>query len=113
MTAAALPTREAVAHLLEQLLEVPVIIRFVPPAATPGPLPDAVVALYARADDEVGAVWTSSLQFAAFAGAAMTRIHLSVAREQIARGRLGDMVEENFREIMNVGSSLFNAILVR
>jgi hypothetical protein len=55
----------------------------------------------------------SELTFAAYASAAMTRFPLAHAESAIAKGVLDGSMLENFTELMNVGSALFNSLLPR
>jgi len=51
----------------------------------------------------------SDVDFAAFSGAALAMIPKVVAAEAIKAGELSDTLFDNFREVVNVFSSLLNA----
>ena len=66
------------------------------------------MAVYVHDDGSPAGVWVSTVTFAASAGAALTGIQSAVVEGQIESDRLADMALDNFRELMNVGASLFN-----
>lgn len=102
-----LPTATAVRTLLSQLVGREVTVKPVP--AVPAAKGTQVVAVYVHDDGSLASVWVSTVECAAVAGAALTGIPAAQVDQQIDRDRLGDMVLDNFRELMNVGASLFNA----
>ncbi|HEX7097266.1 MAG TPA: hypothetical protein VF183_15375 [Acidimicrobiales bacterium] len=67
-----------------------------------------VVGRYLDDDGELAALVVSDLAFAAISGAALAMIPKVVVDEAIKRGQLSDTLVENFREVVNVFSSLLN-----
>src|SRR5262245_12253166 len=75
-------------------------------------LPDGdvlIVGRYLDDDGDVAALLVSDLEFAAISGAALAMIPKVVADEAITHGELTDALLDNFREVVNVFSSLLNA----
>jgi hypothetical protein len=68
-----------------------------------------VVGRYLDDAGETAALLVSDLDFAAFSGAALAMIPKVVAAEAIKAGALSDTLLDNFREVVNVFSSLLNA----
>jgi hypothetical protein len=68
-----------------------------------------IVGRYLDDDGETAALLVSDVDFAAFSGAALAMIPKVVAGEAIKAGELTDALSENFREVVNVFSSLLNA----
>jgi hypothetical protein len=67
------------------------------------------VGRYLDDDGETAALLVSDVDFAAFSGAALAMIPTVVAAEAIRAGDLSDTLFDNFREVVNVFSSLLNA----
>jgi hypothetical protein len=75
-------------------------------------LPDdevIIVGRYLDDDGDVAALLVSDIDFAAISGAALAMIPKVVAAEAIKQGQLTDTLIDNFREVVNVFSSLLNA----
>jgi hypothetical protein len=68
-----------------------------------------IVGRYLDDDGETAALLVSDVDFAAFSGATLAMIPKVVAGEAIKAGELTDALSENFREVVNVFSSLLNA----
>lgn len=68
-----------------------------------------VVGRYLDDDGEIAAVVVSDIDFAAISGAALAMIPKVVADEAIKSGELTEALFDNFREVVNVFSSLLNA----
>jgi hypothetical protein len=68
-----------------------------------------IVGRYLDDDGEIAALVVSDLEFAAFSGAALAMIPKVVAAEAVKAAELGDTLFDNFREVVNVFSSLLNA----
>jgi hypothetical protein len=68
-----------------------------------------IVGRYLDDDGEIAALLVSDLEFAAYSGAALAMIPKVVAGEAIKAAELGDTLFDNFREVVNVFSSLLNA----
>ena len=105
-TALVLPSPNAVRAMISQLIGGNVAVKPLP--GVPAHSGTSVVAVYVHDDDTPAAVWVSTVPFAASASAALTGILPAVVEEQIRRDRLADMILDNFRELMNVGASLFH-----
>ena len=107
MTIQTLPTIDGVRRLLSQLLGQPVTVTPGTPFVA-GPKTPSIVAVYARDDGAIASAWAADVPLAAWAGAALTLIPANVAQACISQGRLTDMTCENYQELMNVASTLFN-----
>jgi|EndMetStandDraft_8_1072994.scaffolds.fasta_scaffold71105_2 hypothetical protein len=68
-----------------------------------------IVGRYLDDAGETAALLVSDVDFAAFSGAALAMIPKVVAAEAIKAGELSDNLFDNFREVVNVFSSLLNA----
>jgi hypothetical protein len=68
-----------------------------------------IVGRYLDDDGETAALLVSDVDFAAISGAALAMIPKVVAGEAIKTGELSETLFDNFREVVNVFSSLLNA----
>jgi hypothetical protein len=68
-----------------------------------------IVGRYLDDDGEIAALLVSDIEFAAISGAALAMIPKVVAAEAIKANELTDALFDNFREVVNVFSSLLNA----
>ncbi len=75
----------------------------VDPSKTP-----AVLITFHNDEGGLQALWAADLRFAAFSAAALTMVPLPVAEEAVSAGKLPEDLMDCFREVANVGSSLFN-----
>jgi hypothetical protein len=81
-------------------------------AAKRGALTDEdplIVGRYLDDQGDTAALLVSDLEFAAFSGAALAMIPKVVAAEAIKAGELSETLLDNYREVVNVFSSLLNA----
>jgi hypothetical protein len=101
-----IPIQEAVRDFFTDLLGRGVAATKRSPMAYDDPL---IVGRYLDDDGETAALLVSDVDFAAFSGAALAMIPKVVAAEAIKAGELTDALSENFREVVNVFSSLLNA----
>ena len=67
-----------------------------------------LVALYVDKDNEVRACLASDLPFAAFAAAALSMVPAASAIAEVETGELSETLVEDFHEVANVLSRLFN-----
>lgn len=101
----ALPTAKEVLSLFSQLLGRPVKV-------DPGPAPlkpPRVVCSYVTDQNTVAILCVFDLGLAAYLGAALSMIPVAVANEAVRTNTLSESIADNFSEINNVLSSLFNA----
>lgn len=68
-----------------------------------------IVGRYLDDDGEIAALLVSDIEFAAISGAALAMIPKVVAAEAITANELTDALFDNFREVVNVFSSLLNS----
>lgn len=71
------------------------------------PDPPVMVAIYTADDSTISSVFISDIDFAARIAAAMTLVPKNLVDESIQNKSLVDVLDENFREIMNVATTLF------
>ena len=101
-----IPIQEAVRDFFTDLLGRGVAASKRTPLDVDDPL---VVGRYLDDDGELAALLVSDIDFAAISGAALAMIPKVVAAEAIKLGELSDTLFDNFREVVNVFSSLLNA----
>jgi hypothetical protein len=101
-----IPIQEAVRDFLTELLGRGVSATKRDAIACDDPL---IVGRYLDGEGETAALLVSDVDFAAFSGAALAMIPKVVATEAIRAGDLSDTLFDNFREVVNVFSSLLNA----
>ena len=70
---------------------------------------DTITALYMTKEKAPGALWLSDLNFASRCGAALAMIPEASVGDNLPGGKLGEALQENYREVVNVGASLFNS----
>lgn len=104
----AMPDTAVVARTLTSLCGKPVTCRPGKPFA-PAPKSPVVVATYVEAGNKLAAVLVADLGFAAGSGAALVMLPPVIAQECIQSGKLNENIDENLREVLNVGASLFNS----
>lgn len=102
-----LPTKEAIAQLLTELVGKRTTVKVTTPFAVTPKTP-AIVALFNRDNGEAAGAWACDLAFAARVGACLTMIPKGASDECANRAQLTDAIYENVREIFNVASNLFN-----
>jgi hypothetical protein len=101
-----IPIQEAVRDFFTDLLGRGVAAAKRSPLTYEDPL---IVGRYLDDDGETAALLVADLEFAAYSGAALAMIPKVVAAEAIKAVELGDTLFDNFREVVNVFSSLLNA----
>lgn len=100
-----LPTAKEVLSLFSQLLGRPVKVDL-----GSAPLkPPRVVCSYITDQDVLAMICVFDLSLAAHLGAALSMIPVAVANEAVRNTTFTDSIAENFGEVANVFSSLFNA----
>ena len=67
-----------------------------------------LVAMYVDKDNEVRACLASDLPFAAYAAAALSMVPAASANAEVEKGELSETLIEDFHEVANVLSRLFN-----
>jgi hypothetical protein len=101
-----IPIQEAVRDFFTDLLGRGVAASKRTPLDYDDPL---VVGRYLDDDGELAALLVSDIDFAAISGAALAMIPKVVADEAIKMGEVNETLFDNFREVVNVFSSLLNA----
>jgi hypothetical protein len=95
-TAAYSPT--TIAGVIETLLGRDVVVK-----GGAGDKPaSALIAVYASPENPIAACVGCSMEFASYAAAALSLVPREVADGDIRAGRLSEVLDENFREVMNV-----------
>ena len=102
----ALPDPKDISELFTILLGKQVTVKSGAPAANPN---GGTLAVYSDDDGAVGAVALSDLPLASNAGAALSMIPAGMAEESIKAGTLAENLADNWHEVLNVASQLFNA----
>lgn len=103
----AVPTIFGVQKMLRDLLGVDVQAR---PTQRLLDAAGASSCIYTRTDGVMGAGALCDLSFIVTVGAALSMIPGGVAAEALRAGRPTDTIEENWAEVMNICSSLWNAL---
>jgi hypothetical protein len=101
-----IPIQEAVRDFFTDLLGRGVAASKRPALSNDDPL---IVGRYRDDAGVLAALLVSDLDFAAMSGAALAMIPKVVAAEAIKSGELSETLFDNFREVVNVFSSLLNA----
>jgi hypothetical protein len=102
-----LPEQSEVKEFLANLLGKPIAIeRGTPVVLTPRK--PSVVSVYQLDDGSVGALTVCDIEFAAGSGAALALIPTQVVKESIEQSKIPDNILENFKEIMNIFTGVFN-----
>lgn len=99
-----LPPGEAVSHLLRDLLGRQVTSKKIAGPLPAGPL---VAATFIRDDGLFSALCAVDLQLAANLGAALTMAPAAIANEAVKAKKLDELLSENVREVLNIGSRWF------
>ncbi|HZR79900.1 MAG TPA: hypothetical protein VFD92_02300 [Candidatus Binatia bacterium] len=94
-----------IAGIIETLLGREVTVKNGPA----GKGPNALIAVYASPDKPVAACVGCSIQFASYAAAALSLVPREVAEGDIRAGKLSDVLDENFREVMNVFGGILSS----
>ncbi|MBI3206920.1 MAG: hypothetical protein HYZ29_35615 [Myxococcales bacterium] len=102
----AIPEPKHVSEMMSSLFAMPTSAKKASAPYKPGPKETAFYSAFAAESPEVGAVIVTDLSFACRAGAALALIPVGVAEEGIkAHGPSGELMD-NYREVMNVASTL-------
>lgn len=99
-----LPKDSDVAELIESLVGRQ-------PKVTGGALPDnevAIVATYLDREGQLECVVATDIALGAYCGAALALIPKGGAQDCVDEGELSSSLKENFHEVLNIMSSLFN-----
>jgi hypothetical protein len=107
-----LPALMAVQRMLADLLGVAVTAKLAP---RPFAADEACVAIYSSAGPApvvASALVLCDLGFVAGAGAALSMLPVPLAAEALKTGRISETLMENWGEVVNVCSSLFNEVSV-
>jgi len=102
-----LPAAEPVARLLTDLLARQVIVK---PTPRPGATDPGYVGQLVLPTGALGALSFSDRPFAAFVGAALALMPRSVAEEAVRKGVLPTGLLENYFEVVNIATALFNGV---
>lgn len=103
-----LPTTKAVRDLLVGLLGRDVEVAVTDPFS-PGPGHRVTLAVYVDDGMRARAVVVADLPFSAYAGAAIGLVPPAAAHAAIEQRELGEMLQENLAEVLNVCAALVNA----
>jgi len=101
----ALPDPKEISELFTNLLGKQVTVKGGAPAAD---AKGGTLAVYSDDAGAVGAVAVSDLPLASNAGAALSMIPAGMAEESIKAGALAENLADNWHEVLNVASQLFN-----
>jgi len=107
MPAYPLPTQDGTAEMLRGLLGRDVTASE-GPAITLDTKPLAMVSSFADEAGEIAMACICNIEFACNSGAALSMIPAGSAEDCIDRGEITDTIRENFYEVMNITSLLFN-----
>lgn len=101
-----LPALPAIGAMLSDLLSVPVAIKaLVPALAQEG----TSVAIYrCSTSNDIANVLLCDMGFVAAVGASLSMIPAGVAAEAVRTGRPSEAIVENWAEVVNIASSLYN-----
>ena len=102
------PTAVEIAEMLTSLLGKDVTARKNPAVDFDGSS-QWTFAVYDEEDGTLGAVIACDVATAAFGGAALSLIPVSMAQDSIQKGIVAENLSENFREVLNVCAGLFNS----
>lgn len=101
-----IPSAEAVARLFGDLIGKDVPVERCKAFAL-APRSGATAAVFLTDQKAVGAVLILEIGASAAAGAALTSMPTTAVEEQVVAAKLSETLLENFREVMNIGSQLF------
>jgi hypothetical protein len=96
------PTK--IAGLIQMLLGRDVAVK----GESSGEPASALIAVYASPENPVAACVGCSMEFASYAAAALSLVPREVAEGDIRAGRLSELLDDNFREVMNVFGSMLS-----
>ncbi|MBX7190735.1 MAG: hypothetical protein K1X94_01675 [Sandaracinaceae bacterium] len=102
-----LPPAEAVSHMLTDLLGRACIARS---TAKPGFADQGIIGVLVNRAGETKALTFSDRSFVSLTGAALALIPRTVAEEAVKKGVIPPSILENHQEIINIATTLFNAI---
>jgi len=87
-----------VAEVIETLLGRDVTVK----GGAAGKPADSLIAVYVTPEKAIAACVGASMEFACYSAAALSLVPREVAEADVRAGRLSDVLDENFREVMNV-----------
>ena len=102
-----LPQHTEVKEFIENLLGKPVSVDDGKPVVL-SPKRPSVIAPYLLDDGKVGAIAVCDIEFAACAGGALTMMPVDIVQDSIRQSKIPDNILENFKEVLNVFSGIFN-----
>lgn len=102
----AVPEPKHVSQMLTSLLGMPTSAKKATGAFKPGPRDPALYSAFAAESPEVGVVVITDLAFACRSGAALALIPVGVAEEGVKANAATGELMDNYREVMNVASTL-------
>lgn len=103
-----LPAPKEIRDLFADLMDREITLTTTAPLA-PGPAVPASVGVLVDDSLEITALVVADLPLSAYAGAALGLVPLPAAEAAIEAGQLDDVLVENYYEVVNIISSLFNA----
>lgn len=101
-----IPSPPVLANLLAGLVGSHVSVKSGAPVSI-GPKAPVAVAIYTRDDKSVAAVCIYDLALANATGAALATIPSNVADENTRAGKVGDVILENFKEVLDIIATVF------
>jgi hypothetical protein len=107
MSAFPLPTPEGGAKMLSDLLGRDVTVSE-GPAISLSAQPLVMVSSFTDKDRQIAMACICDISFASYAGAALSMIPAAGAKDCISNGTLTEAISENFYEVMNITSLIFN-----
>lgn len=102
----AFPEPKHVSEMMSSLLSMPASAKKASTPYKPGPKEPAFYSAFAAEGPEVGAVIVTDLGFACRSGAALALIPVGVAEEGVKANAPSGELMDNYREVMNVASTL-------
>jgi hypothetical protein len=103
-----LPLPKQIRDLFGDLLDREITLTPAAPQA-PGPNTPTTIAIYVDDYLRISALIICDLELSAYAGAALGLVPIPAAEAAIEAGALTDVLKENFFEVLNIASSMFNA----
>ena len=101
-------TPSAVSAMMTSLFGKKVAVKKTTPM-DPAEVGKSMLATYLRDDGSVGALCIADVPLVAYAGAGLTMLPVGYAKEMAKTGELAENVQDNFGEILNIASRLFNS----
>jgi len=105
-----LPSAELVSRNFSDLLGRTFVAKAAPAAIVPKATDKWAVARYGTPGEATWVYWLVDLQAAAGLGAALSLIPAGAAQSAAKDGKFSEVLLDNFREVMNVGSSILRPV---